>query len=110
MSADGSRPPEEEGKGRERWVDEQVARALGLTSRQCDVLCGVAQGWTNEQIAAHLGVAFATVKGHVARTLRQIGATDRAHAVAIAYEQELLRTRAVRERLARAAGSPLVAA
>lgn len=89
---------------RHLWVDEPRAALLGITERQADVLCGVASGMTNAQIGRALFLQPDTVKMHVGRLRRHLGATDRAHAVALAYEQGILRTPAERLRAQAAQG------
>ena len=51
---------------------------LGLTRRQTEVLLLLAEGATNEEIAARLVVALPTVKGHVGQILRKLGVESRA--------------------------------
>jgi DNA-binding NarL/FixJ family response regulator len=45
---------------------------------------------TNAVIATRLGITPATVKTHVERLLRKLGASDRAHAVANAMRMGML--------------------
>jgi DNA-binding CsgD family transcriptional regulator len=54
------------------------------------VLRLVAEGQTNRQIAAALGVSERTVKFHVTTMMKKLGADNRAHAVALAAERGLL--------------------
>lgn len=62
----------------------------GLTDRELDVLRLVAQGTPNRAIAASLFVSEATVKTHLGHVFGKLGATDRAAAVATAYERGIL--------------------
>jgi DNA-binding NarL/FixJ family response regulator len=62
----------------------------GLTERELAVLRLVADGKTNGRIAESLDVAESTVKTHVARILQKLAATDRAHAVALAFRRGLI--------------------
>ncbi|WP_191971484.1 helix-turn-helix domain-containing protein [Streptomyces luteolifulvus] len=55
-----------------------------LTRRQRQVLALAANGNTNEQIGAWLGISPCTVKDILGYAYRTLGATDRAQAVAIA--------------------------
>jgi DNA-binding CsgD family transcriptional regulator len=83
-------------------VDEPVAagRADGdgsaevkrgnLTRRECDVLTLVARGLTGVEIAAHLSISPPTVESHVGNAMRKLGATNRAHAIAIALHACLI--------------------
>jgi len=54
---------------------------LGLTPRQCEVLELLVQGLTNKHIAARLGLSEATVKSHVAASLRALNVRNRTQAV-----------------------------
>jgi len=82
------------------WINQAAAQRLGLTDRMCEVLCGIANGLTNEAIAWRLFLPVETVKSRVKRLLGVLGASDRAHAVAIAYDRRVLRTAGERARLA----------
>jgi DNA-binding NarL/FixJ family response regulator len=61
-----------------------------LHPRQGQILLGWARGWTDQAIAAELGLSLNTVKTHGRRLRPRLGATCRAHAVAIGYETGLL--------------------
>lgn len=56
-----------------------------LTAREIEVLALIADGKTNEEVAAQLGIARHTVKSHMAHILDALGAMNSAHAVAIAH-------------------------
>ena len=45
---------------------------------------------SNQQIADQLGISSFTVKNHVQKILRKLGARNRAHAVALAITHDLL--------------------
>jgi DNA-binding NarL/FixJ family response regulator len=62
----------------------------GLTDRELAVLRLVAQGTPNRSIAATLFISEATVKTHLGHVFGKLGATDRAAAVAVAYERGIL--------------------
>jgi DNA-binding NarL/FixJ family response regulator len=57
-----------------------------LSSREAEVLALVAQGLQNHQIARTLGISDNTVKVHITKVYRSIGAADRAAAVRWAHE------------------------
>ena len=50
---------------------------FGLTRRQQQLVPLIAQGFTNKEIASHLNISEQTVKNHVHRMLRRVGASDR---------------------------------
>ncbi|GGS64068.1 DNA-binding response regulator [Planobispora rosea] len=62
-----------------------------LTPRELEVLCFLARGMTNAEIARELFVGEATVKTHVARVLMKLHLRDRAQAVVFAYESGVVR-------------------
>jgi DNA-binding NarL/FixJ family response regulator len=62
-----------------------------LTDREREVMALVAQGLSNEDIAARLFVSPATAKTHVSRAMVKLNARDRAQLVVIAYEAGLVR-------------------
>jgi len=61
-----------------------------LTSREIDVLRAVAGGNTNAEIAASLFISEATVKTHLIHIFEKLAVSDRAAAVARAYERGFL--------------------
>lgn len=64
-----------------------------LSARELDVLTLVARGSTNRAVAAALFISEATVKTHLVHVYAKLGVSDRAAAVAVAYERGLLRGR-----------------
>jgi DNA-binding NarL/FixJ family response regulator len=62
-----------------------------LTDREREVLVLLARGLTNDDIAAALVVAGATVKTHVNRIFAKLRLDSRAQAVILAYETGLIR-------------------
>jgi DNA-binding NarL/FixJ family response regulator len=83
-----------------RLIAEYASRAkepLGLpgldrlTDREREVVVLVAEGRTNDEIAARLVMSAATAKTHVSRAMIKLAARDRAQLVVFAYESGLAR-------------------
>jgi DNA-binding NarL/FixJ family response regulator len=71
--------------------NSQVKKAtgkMGLTLRQQKLMKLVAKGLTNKEIAEELHLSEYTVKNHMSRILKQLGAVDRSEAARIARECE----------------------
>lgn len=75
--------------GRRRIAAEvagEIAAHAGdtpLSTREIEILRGVAAGNSNKIVAAHLGISEETVKAHMKSILAKLGANDRTHAVTI---------------------------
>jgi ATP/maltotriose-dependent transcriptional regulator MalT len=64
-----------------------------LSQRELDVLELVAAGSTNREAAARLFISEATVKSHLLNIYTKLGVSDRAAAVAEAFNRGLLTPR-----------------
>ena len=64
-----------------------------LTPRQREVLLLIAQGLSNSEIEAELGITRATCRSHITALLARLGARDRAQLVIVAYEAGLVSSR-----------------
>jgi DNA-binding NarL/FixJ family response regulator len=62
----------------------------GLTEREREVMALVAEGLSNDEIAARLFLSPLTAKTHVSRIMTKLNARDRAQLVVIAYESGLV--------------------
>jgi len=54
-----------------------------LTARERELLAALANGWTNQQIAARIGISANTVKYHLKNLYDKLGVNNRAMAVAM---------------------------
>lgn len=61
-----------------------------LTPREREVVCLVAQGLSNDEIAEQLFVSPLTAKTHVNRAMIKLGTRDRAQLVVVAYQSGLV--------------------
>jgi DNA-binding NarL/FixJ family response regulator len=62
----------------------RVRMNLGLTRRQQELVPLIARGYTNKEIASRLNLSEQTIKNHIHRMLRKVGADDRTEVVEIA--------------------------
>lgn len=67
-----------------------VARPSPITEREREILVWVRDGLSNQQISEKLGISALTVKNHVQKILRKLGAANRAQAVAKAMSMNAL--------------------
>jgi DNA-binding NarL/FixJ family response regulator len=64
---------------------------IALTPRETEVICLMASGLTNAQIAERIGRAEETVKVHVKNVLQKLDVRDRTEAVAVAARRGFIR-------------------
>ncbi|WP_328499202.1 AAA family ATPase [Streptomyces sp. NBC_00414] len=75
--------------GRTPLAPADPAEALGLTSRERDVLRLVAVGRSNRQIAEELFISPKTASVHVSNILAKLGVSGRGEAAAVAHRMRL---------------------
>ena len=64
-----------------------------LTRREEDVLHGVAQGWTNQEISEALHISLSTVKTHLASLMQKLAVRNRVEMAIWAYQTQRIRKR-----------------
>jgi NarL family two-component system response regulator LiaR len=72
--------------------DDSTEASIGrdLTLREREVLNYLAKGLTNPEIAQQLSVSRSTIKAHVSNILSKLGVSNRAAAIALALEHNLV--------------------
>jgi DNA-binding NarL/FixJ family response regulator len=75
----------------DRLVERLRSPTTALSTRETEVLTLVADGLSNQQIAARLFVSQATVKSHLVHIFAKLDADSRTAAVAIAVRRGLIR-------------------
>jgi DNA-binding NarL/FixJ family response regulator len=69
-------------------IQLELSGELGeLSPREFDVMVLVGAGMTNRAIAAHIGIAYQTVKNYLSAAYQKLGAHDRASALAAFHER-----------------------
>lgn len=76
--------------GQLRDVPPQLIAKVTLTPGAAEVLAGIADGLTNKEIGRRLDRSEEAVKSRCKSLFAQLGATDRAHAVLIAWQLRIL--------------------
>jgi NarL family two-component system response regulator LiaR len=70
--------------------EQDPAQAFGLTPRETEVLTLLVEGLNNPEIAERLVVSRSTAKAHVSNILSKLGVSNRAEAIALALQRNLL--------------------
>jgi DNA-binding NarL/FixJ family response regulator len=74
----------------EHAIDQEKIKALGITSREYEVLKAVAQGLSNKEIGDKLFLSESTVKTHVSSLLIKLNAKRRTQALQIAKDHKII--------------------
>jgi len=69
----------------------EIGAVPTLTAREIQVLEGMSHGRSNAEIGRDLFLSEDTVKTHARRLFKKLGASDRAHAVALGFRWGLVR-------------------
>ncbi|MCX9190452.1 DNA-binding response regulator [Carbonactinospora thermoautotrophica] len=74
-----------------RAAEKATGSPPALTAREIQVLEGMSHGRSNAEIGRELFLSEDTVKTHARRLFKKLGASDRAHAVALGFRWGLVR-------------------
>jgi two-component system NarL family response regulator len=81
----------------QRPVPPEIASCLAerlpgpeLSAREAEILRLISNGHTNKQIAARLGISEGTVRVHASNVFAKLGCSDRAQAVAVAFQRGIV--------------------
>lgn len=69
---------------------QQAALDLPLTSRELEVLCQLAEGLTNAQIASRLYISVNTVRAHIYSIYAKLHVSSRVRAARFAIQHALI--------------------
>ncbi|MEF7614168.1 LuxR C-terminal-related transcriptional regulator [Aquincola sp. MAHUQ-54] len=83
-----------------QMLPRRSTAAAPVTERERQILGWVREGKSNLQIGDLLGISPLTVKNHIQKILRKLGASNRAQAVALAMSRNMLLRSAQRDPLA----------
>jgi DNA-binding NarL/FixJ family response regulator len=72
-------------------IDDAPVADSALSSREREVLTGLARGERGAELAERLHIAPDTVRRHVANARQKLGARTRVHAVALALHRGQIR-------------------
>lgn len=79
-----------------QYITREIASRMSqrlhsdMSAREIEVLRLIAQGRSNKEIAAKLGIVEGTVKAHVTNIFGKLGAVDRTQAITIAMKRQIL--------------------
>ncbi|WP_299246061.1 response regulator transcription factor [uncultured Aquimarina sp.] len=73
-----------------REIDHKKIKSIGLSKREYEVLCEIALGLSNKEIAEKLFVSESTIKTHVSNVLVKLDAKRRTQAIQIAKELQII--------------------
>ena len=71
-------------------INHQKIKELNLSKREYEVLCEIAKGLSNKEIANTLFVSESTIKTHVSNILIKLNAKRRTQAIKISKELQIL--------------------
>lgn len=71
-------------------IDFEQIKKLGLTQREHDVLVKMAEGLSNQEIAAALFLSESTIKTHVSNILFKLDAKRRTQAIQVAKQLKIV--------------------
>lgn len=70
------------------WIG--TAKSEPITYRELHILMMSAQGYSNKEIAEHLGIAYQTVKNNFYRLMKKLGAKTNAQALLLAMQSGMI--------------------
>ena len=97
----------DQGSSAERQMPPEAAfTAFALSAREEEIIARVAEGKTNLEISRILAISPFTVKNHVQRIIKKLGASNRTEAAVrhLQGESRQVRTRSAGRNAARLAG------
>ncbi len=74
----------------QKKVNHQKIKELNISNREYEVLCEIAKGLSNKEIADKLFVSESTIKTHVSNILVKLNAKRRTQAIQISKDLQLL--------------------
>jgi len=69
---------------------EECSKEKSLSAREIEVLCALAEGLYNKEIASRLQISEKTVKNHVSNIFKKIGVSDRTQAAVYAIRHKFV--------------------